>query len=92
MTFLIKLYANNCGYCIDMIAEWEKLKILLGNTVEVIEIEHMELSESNNRLDIINNTKNNVSSHRFSKLKDCRNDQINPKKAHAISASTKRSA
>lgn len=54
MTVLIKLYANNCGYCIDMIPEWEKLKILLGNKVEVIEIEHMELSESNNRLDIIN--------------------------------------
>lgn len=54
MTVLIKLYANNCGYCIDMIPEWEKLKILLGSTVQVIEIEHMELSESNNRLDIIN--------------------------------------
>ena len=54
MTVLIKLYANNCGYCIDMIPEWEKLKILLGNKIQVIEIEHMELSESDNKLDIIN--------------------------------------
>lgn len=54
MTVLIKLYSNNCGYCIDMMPEWEKLKILLGNKVKVIEIEHMELSEPNNRLDEIN--------------------------------------
>ena len=53
---LIKLYANNCGYCTEMIPEWEKLKTLLDDSVQVIELEHIELMQKNNKLNDINKT------------------------------------